>query len=158
MFSDRIEIIYTGGLPEGLTLEEFYDGCSRPRCPELMHILRDLEYVEQSGFVINKITERYGRNVFKIKDNFITVILPFDVGVINTTTKAITKTTTKTISDTNKRILIIIKDNPSLTAKEIAMKLAITEDGVRYHIKKLKQQGLLEYIGSSKNGYWKIKD
>ena len=33
VFDDRIEIISTGGLPEGLSLEEFYEGCSKPRCP-----------------------------------------------------------------------------------------------------------------------------
>ena len=48
-----------------------------------MRILRDLEYVEQSGFGINKIIEVYGKEVFKITDNFITVSLPFDKEVIN---------------------------------------------------------------------------
>lgn len=47
LFSDRIEIVSTGSLPEGLSLNEFYEGCSKPRCPELMRILRDLKYVEQ---------------------------------------------------------------------------------------------------------------
>ncbi len=38
---------------------------------------RLLLYVEQSGFGINKIIEVYGKDVFKITDNFITVVLPF---------------------------------------------------------------------------------
>lgn len=158
VFSDRIEIISTGGLPEGLSLEEFYEGRSKPRCPELMRILRDLEYVEQSGFGINKIIEVYGKDVFKITDNFITVILPFDTEVMKTTIKTTTKTTTKTVTNIENKILNIIKDDPSISVKTIAMQLTITEDGIRYHIKKLKKQGLLEYIGSSKNGHWVIKN
>lgn len=150
VFDDRIEIISTGGLPEGLSLEEFYEGCSKPRCPELMRILRDLEYVEQSGFGINKITEVYGRDVFRITDNFITVILPYDSDVM--------KTTTKTTSDIENRILSIIRENPKITVKSISRMVEITEDGIRYHIKKLKKQGLLEYIGASRSGHWEIKD
>lgn len=154
VFDDRIEIISTGGLPEGLSLEEFYEGCSKPRCPELMRILRDLEYVEQSGFGINKIPEVYGRDVFRITDNFITVILPYDPDVMKTTTK----TTTKTTSDIENRILSIIRENPKITVKSISRMVEITEDGIRYHIKKLKKQGLLEYIGASRSGHWEIKD
>ena len=153
VFDDRIEIISTGGLPEGLSLEEFYEGCSKPRCPELMRILRDLEYVEQSGFGINKITEVYGRDVFRITDNFITVILPYDSDVMKTTIK----TTTKTTSDIENRILSIIRENPKITVKSISRMVEITEDGIRYHIKKLKKQGLLEYIGASRSGHWEIK-
>lgn len=119
-----------------------------------MRILRDLKCVEQSGFGINKITEIYGKEVFKITDNFITVILPFDADVMKTTTK----TTTKTLSAIEERIVSIIEERPDVTAKKISIELAITEDGVRYHLKKLKKQNLIEYIGSSKNGYWKIKD
>lgn len=162
VFDDRIEIISTGGLPEGLSLEEFYEGCSKPRCPELMRILRDLEYVEQSGFGINKITEVYGRDVFRITDNFITVILPYDPDVMKTTTKTTAKTTakttTKTTSDIENRILSIIRENPKITVKSISRMVEITEDGIRYHIKKLKKQGLLEYIGASRSGHWEIKD
>lgn len=50
VFSNRIEIVSSGGLPNGLIIEEFYNGYSKPRNPELMRILRDLEYVEQSGY------------------------------------------------------------------------------------------------------------
>lgn len=166
VFSNRIEIISTGGLPEGLSLDEFYEGCSRPRCPELMRILRDLEYVEQSGFGINKIIEIYGEKVFKITDNFISVILPFDVDVMDAIVRNINlppKTNVKVPKNTKRNstidnaILEIIKNDSSISARMIALKVGISEDGVRYHIKKLKKQGLIEYVGSSKTGNWIIK-
>lgn len=157
VFSNRIEIVSTGGLPEGLSLQEFYEGCSKPRCPELMRILRDLEYVEQSGFGINKIIEVYCKEVFKITDNFITVSLPFDKDVMNsiiTTTETTTETTTKTI----KKLLGIIKANPNITAKELCVMLGMTIDGVTYHLNKLKKQGKILRVGSNKSGYWQIKE
>ena len=161
VFSNRIEIVSTGGLPDGLSLQEFYEGCSKPRCPELMRILRDLEYVEQSGFGINKIIEVYGKEVFKITDNFITVSLPFDKDVMNsivTTTETTTETTTKTTTETIKKLLEIIKVNPNITAKELCVMLGLTIDGVRYHLNKLKKQGKILRVGSNKSGYWQIKE
>lgn len=47
-----------------------------------MRILRNLEYVEQSGFGINKMIDAYVKGVFKITDNFKTVVLTYNKDVI----------------------------------------------------------------------------
>ena len=84
-----------------------------------------------------------------------------------TTTETTTKTptvttktptvTTETPADTTETILEIISNNPKVTAKELATTCGITEDGVAYHIKKLKQRGRLIRIGGSRNGgEWKV--
>ncbi len=76
------------------------------------------------------------------------------------TTETTTKTssvTTETSADTTETILKIISKNPKVTAKEIASVCGITEDGVAYHIKKLKQSGRIIRIGGSRNGgEWKV--
>ena len=65
--------------------------------------------------------------------------------------------TTETPADTTETIFKIISKNPKVTAKEIASVCGITEDGVAYHIKKLKQSGRIIRIGGSRNGgEWKI--
>ena len=38
----------------------------------------------------------------------------------------------------------------------MAVKIGITKDGIKYHIKKLSDEGIISYIGTSRNGYWKI--
>lgn len=62
MFDDRIEIISVGGLPDGLTLEEFYEGKSKPVNLELQQIMVQLDYIEQTGhgvpLIVSKIWER----------------------------------------------------------------------------------------------------
>ena len=77
-----------------------------------------------------------------------------------TTTKTstvTTETTTETPPATTETILRIISNNPKVTAKEIASVCGITEDGVAYHIKKLKQRGRIIRIGGSRNGgEWKV--
>ena len=88
-------------------------------------------------------------------------------GSINGTTETTTETpssttetptgTTETPVDTTETILKIISKNPKVTAKEIASVCGITEDGVAYHIKKLKQRGRLIRIGGPRNGgEWKV--
>ena len=76
------------------------------------------------------------------------------------TTETTTNTlsaTTKTPADTTETIFKIISNNPKVTAKEIASVCGITEDGVAYYIKKLKQSGRLIRIGGSRNGgEWKV--
>ncbi len=76
------------------------------------------------------------------------------------TTETTTETpsaTTETSVDTTETILKIISNNPKVTAKEIASVCGITEDGVAYHIKKLKQRGRIIRIGGSRNGgEWKV--
>lgn len=46
-FKDRFEITSYGGLPEGLSEDEFFDGVSIPRSKEIMRIFKDMELVEQ---------------------------------------------------------------------------------------------------------------
>ena len=48
MFEDKIEIISVGGLPDGLTLDEFYEG-KKPVNLELQQIMVQLDYIEQMG-------------------------------------------------------------------------------------------------------------
>ena len=58
---------------------------------------------------------------------------------------------------TQEKLIALIKENPSITQGELAVKLGVTRDGVPYNIKKLKEQGKLERVGSTKNGTWLVK-
>lgn len=54
------------------------------------------------------------------------------------------------------QIIKEIKNNTNITKEELAIKIGITKDGIKYHIKKLSDEGVINYIGTSRNGYWKI--
>ena len=53
--------------------------------------------------------------------------------------------------------LNLIKSKPSITQIEMSEALGLTRDGISYNIKKLKDSGIIERVGSTKNGIWKIK-
>lgn len=73
MFSDRIEITSSGGLPRGMTREDFFNGKSCPRNPELMRIFQDMELVERLGSGVRRILNAYAPDEFEISDTFFRV-------------------------------------------------------------------------------------
>ena len=78
IFSNRLCITSYGGLVEGLSLEEFFNGRSMPRNREIMRVFRDLDLVEQLGSGINRILKVYEKEIFNISENFIEIVFPFE--------------------------------------------------------------------------------
>ena len=74
------------------------------------------------------------------------------------------KSSQKILSDgsdglgTTEKILRLLTENPNLTNQELANQCGLTEDGIYYNIKKLKQKGLITRIGPDKGGYWQVND
>lgn len=67
------------------------------------------------------------------------------------------KTTRKTAQKTAQKILAIIQEHPTASRREIAAALGdITEEGVKYHLSKLKAEGRLRHVGPAKGGHWEI--
>lgn len=85
MFEDRLEILSHGGLPNGLTKKQFYDGISKPRNVTLMRIFLNMGLVEHTGHGIPTIVKRYGEEVFEIEDNYILCTIPFNREVMSKT-------------------------------------------------------------------------
>ena len=67
-----------------------------------------------------------------------------------------TESGTETTQKTTEKILRLIIENPSITNKELARLCDITEDGVFYHIKKMKVAGIIHRIGPDKGGHWEV--
>lgn len=49
-----------------------------------------------------------------------------------------------------------MREQPAITVKMIAQQLEPSVGGVRYHINKLKKDGIVEHSGSSKKGTWVV--
>lgn len=60
------------------------------------------------------------------------------------------------LSETDKKILAVIKSNPRIKRPDIISSLEIGRSTLDRSLKKLKDAGLLERIGSNKTGYWKV--
>ena len=82
MFKNRIEILSYGGLPKGLTNEQFFSGISKPRNATLMRIFLSLDLIDHTDHGIPIIIKRYGKEAFEITDSYIKCTIPFDKTVM----------------------------------------------------------------------------
>jgi ATP-dependent DNA helicase RecG len=76
-FSDRLEITSMGGLPYGVSKDDFFSGFSVPRNKEIMRVFRDLEIVEHLGSGIPRILKTYGKEAFEIRESFLRVVFKY---------------------------------------------------------------------------------
>lgn len=67
-----------------------------------------------------------------------------------------TKTTQVILTGEDKAVITLIKNNPSITQKEMAMELDWKVDRVKYYLKKLKKNKVIQRVGSSQKGHWEI--
>lgn len=151
MYSNRIEIISTGGLPIDCSEEDFYKGRSNPVNIELQKIMGQLNLIEQTGHGVPLIVSKYGKSVFEITDNFITVTIPYSV--VNDLKSKITNNDIK-LTKSEQKVLNALKEDNSLTVSELCKILDIKQTAINVAIKGLKEKGIIKRVGSNKEGYW----
>lgn len=156
LFEDRIEVISVGGLPEGLTLEEFYEGKSKPVNLELQQIMVQLDYIEQTGHGVPLIVSKYGKEVFDITENFITVTIPLNKD--KAVESDLRKKNGVVLNECEQKILSWMKENSKITVHELSGQIGVGTTTVTKHIRALREKGILKRIGSKKNGQWVIEE
>ncbi len=78
IYDDRIVVLSSGGLPAGLSREDFFKGRSLPRSQELMKIFTDMKLCERLGTGMQKILRAYPKEIFDISDSFIQATFFYD--------------------------------------------------------------------------------
>ncbi len=156
IYNDRLEIVSYGGLPYGLTLEEFYEGTSHPINKALWSIFNSAQYAEQTGHGIPTILSKYGKDAFKISENYLTVIIPFAFKPAWAIATEATKDS-QTHTKGQEAILKVLKENPGLTGTELAKEANISISSVKKNMVVLQELGLIERSGSKRYGHWIVK-
>jgi ATP-dependent DNA helicase RecG len=72
---------------------------------------------------------------------------------LQTTQETAQETTQET---TQERVLVHLRAQPSLTRKELASRLGLSDSGVKYHLEKLKAAGAIRHVGATKAGHWEV--
>ena len=152
IFSDRIEIKSTGGLPVDLNREEFYKGISKPVNAKLQKIFGQLGYVEQTGHGIPLIISNYGKQAFDIMENFVNVTIPFNYEKTNFSGTGIENEVK--IYEAEQRVVEYIKQNSSITIKELVAESGYSDGYIRKILTSLKEKSVIERQGGNKTGKW----
>ena len=156
MFSNRLVISSNGGIQEGVSQEEFLEGFSNPRNPELMRVFRDLNFVEQLGTGIQRVLKTYDKKIFEFFPNHIRVTVPFKKNEF--IDKKIEKTTYKNFNNLQNSIINLIMDRPNITQEELARLLDVDRRTIIRNFKVLIDAKFIERVGANKNGYWKVNN
>ena len=172
MFDDRMVIYSPGGMPDGtLVQERVIDAIpSTRRNPVLADVFQRLGYMERKGSGLTKIINAYknANNYDESKaPQFISSRVEFTVILKNlnygenrdgkSEINGFAQGAEEYVQRTEEVFLNTLRKNPYISRKELSKLLMISEDGVKYQLKKLKRKGLIEHIGASRGGYWEVK-
>ncbi len=149
VYSNRIEVVSTGGLPLDFSKEEFFKGVSHPINESLMKIMGQLDFIEQTGHGVPLIVAKYGQKAFEFLDNSIIVKIPF----------AFTPTFVSLRpepSASHTKILSILNENPTLNLAQLCKAAGLGRTRIVKILSDLKDAGRIERVGSSRSGYWKV--
>ena len=114
---------------------------------------------------IESLIKQYQEEYYKVIDNcnkvgesteFIEFMLKMIYETIDKIIIEQNTTQETTHKTTQEKILDLIREYPDITQIEMAERLGITRDGISYNIKYLKDNGIIERVGSTKKGIWKI--
>lgn len=112
---------------------------------------------------IESLIKKYQEDYYKAINNCNAAgnsneFIEFMLKMINETMSDLLESATQetTQETTQEKIINLIKENPYITQTEMASKIGITRDGISYNIKMLKDNGIIERVGSTKNGSWRI--
>ena len=155
--------------------EGFKGGQSISRNPVLHKMFSYLGYGKRAGYglsMINDVWKQKGWIMPKIEETFnpnrTTLILYVKEKIVNSVnetpanytinyTNDYTNNYTIKLTETQKKIIKILWKNPEVKVKEITEKINnITESGVKWNLKRMKDNGLIKREGNNRNGKWVI--
>ena len=90
--------------------------------------------------------------IFEFIGNGLRITFPNNTNIMANITANITANIK--LNKTQKRIIALMIENPSITAEMLSAEIGITERNIRSNIKKLREAGLVDRVGADKNGDW----
>ena len=158
-FDDHIEIMNAGGLygearPENFPMVNDY------RNPIVAEAMKEMKYVNMFNQGVKRVQDMLRENGNREAVFDVSKLTVFCVDVFSnddSITQTTTQTTTQTLSDVQIAIIEYIHTHPNASRKEIAANINdITENGIKYHIKKLQEKGIIKRVGADFGGHWEI--
>jgi len=164
IYSDRLTITSYGGLPPGLSRENFFRCRSMPRNRELMRVFHDVDLVEQLGSGMSRILEVYDQSIFSFEDNFLIVTFPFAEGFAESLTDKTTDKVTDKVTDkltTGERkffesLLPYFKNHEWLTNAQARELTGAEESSAKRFLRSLTDKKVLEAQGERKSRKYRL--
>ena len=108
--------------------------------------------MEQTGYGVLLVAEKYGKDAFEFLDFFLRVTLPFAYELENDDTQDDTQGDTQ-VKDLDTWIENEIRNNPKITTEELARRSKRSAITIKRHIAKLTH---IKFKGRGYSGHWEI--
>ena len=163
-YDDRVQIFSPGSLPDGLTFENIKMGMVAKRNKIVVTTLDKIDIIENYASGVRRIFQDYAdftkQPEYYISNNGVIVTLynrnyNGQNDGQNDGQKQLVKLT---MLERREKILQLVIENNRITSNKLKDVLGVSKATIERDISKLREEGKLEYTGSSKNGYWKIKE
>lgn len=155
IFDDHIEFISLGGLEKGISYEDMMLGISVSRNENLANIFYRLNLIEAYGTGMPKIFNSYEnfseQPRIEITNNAFKIILP------NKNTNISKSFKTKELSENEKVVIDLLKDQEFITRKDIEVSLKISQAMAVRVLKSLVGKSILETVGAGKNTKYRLQ-
>jgi predicted HTH transcriptional regulator len=158
LFKDRLEVWNPGHLPFGMTIAKLKQRHNsipvNPLIAEPLYLFGTIERMGTGTLdIINKCKDAGLKEPeFIEEETFAITLWRKTSGMTGGMTGGMK------ITDTQGRIIDILKDNPKLSYKKMSEILNINISAIQKQIEKMKQMGIVEREGADFGGYWKIKN
>ena len=149
MFDDRIEVVSPGGLPSGITKDEYLSGkLSVLRNRNLANVFYRLGFVEIFGTGITRIKQIYSEAMtkpgFEVSENAIKIILPIYEESTN-------------LTEDEKVVYKLLSKNMLKSMSEIAPYISFGKSKTTKLLKDMEQKGVITIDGKGKGTKYRIK-
>lgn len=149
MFDDRIEVVSPGGLPSGITEDEYLSGkLSVLRNRNLANVFYRLGFVEIFGTGITRIKQIYseasGKPSFEVSENAIQIVLPIYEENAN-------------LTEDEKVVYKFLSKNIMKSMSEIAPYISFGKSKTTKLLKDMEQKGVITIEGKGKGTKYRIK-
>ena len=150
MYEDRIEINSPGGLPKGISEEEYlYGSISVLRNPIIAGVFYRLDIIEKFGTGIARINEEYTHSIskpgFDISENSIRIVLPVtEIGKLD-------------LSEDELLIYGLLKEGAELSRGEIDLKSGFEKSKTLRIINSLVDKNIIQKLGKGAGTTYKLK-
>ena len=185
IYDDRLEIYSPGGMYDGTFVQDLnpLNVSSTRRNPIIADVFARMDLMERRGSGLRKIIEAYKaeenyreelKPEFKSTESSFTTILKN----LNYDTQNVTQNVTQSEENSvgqndgqsvgqndgqklkptarQQQIVKIIKTNSKITANDLSREFNFSKRTIERDLKVLTDKKIIEYIGSAKDGYWKV--
>lgn len=166
VYEDKLYVGNVGRLPETWTAEKLLQKHnSLPYNPDIANVFYLAGYIESWGRGIEKICDSLKKDNLPMPeytvhpgDIMIKFTGPEDriIRVSGKVTDGVTSEVTSHVTDREQQVLQFLSEDPGYTMPRLAEMMGVSRKTVAEYLKSLKEKGLIERVGTNRNGHWEI--